>query len=53
MRVLGRNRLTIAALLRLVAAEAQPLDEVDEAAVASLAADGLVSLRDGLVCLPQ
>jgi A/G-specific adenine glycosylase len=39
--------------LRLVAANPQPLQELDDAAVASLHADGLVVVEDGLARLPE
>jgi A/G-specific adenine glycosylase len=39
--------------LRLVASNPQPLAELDEGAVATLRADGLVVVEDGLVRLPQ
>jgi A/G-specific adenine glycosylase len=48
----GSFRQRRAALLRLVAAEAQPLDELDRDAVASLLRDGLVEQAGELVRLP-
>jgi A/G-specific adenine glycosylase len=38
--------------LRVVAADPHPVDELDAEAVASLARDGLVQVRDGIVELP-
>ena len=48
----GSFRQRRAALLRLVAAEAQPLDELDREAVDSLLRDGLVEQAGELVRLP-
>ena len=48
----GSFRQRRAALLRLVAAEAQPLDELDREAVDSLLRDGLVERAGELVRLP-
>ena len=48
----GSFRQRRAALLRLVAAEAQPLDELDREAVDSLLRDGLVERAGKLVRLP-
>jgi A/G-specific adenine glycosylase len=48
----GSFRQRRAALLRLVAAEAQPLDALDAAAVESLARDGLVVVHEDVVALP-
>jgi A/G-specific adenine glycosylase len=48
----GSFRQRRAATLRLVAAEARPLEELDVDAVASLARDGLVEEEAGLVRLP-
>ena len=48
----GSFRQRRAALLKLVAAEAQPVDAVDADAVESLRRDGLVVVADGLVALP-
>ena len=48
----GSFRQRRAATLRLVAAEARPLEELDVDAVASLARDGLVEQDAGLVRLP-
>jgi A/G-specific adenine glycosylase len=48
----GSFRQRRAALLRLVAAEAQPLGELDREAVDSLLRDGLVEQAGGLVRLP-
>ena len=45
-----RQRRAIA--LRLVAASARPLEELDREAVESLAADGLVRVDDGVAALP-
>ncbi|MHB1244043.1 MAG: HhH-GPD family protein [Gaiellaceae bacterium] len=49
----GSFRQRRAALLRLVAEEARPVEGLDPEAVASLASDGLVSLRAGVVALPE
>jgi A/G-specific adenine glycosylase len=51
-RFQGSFRQRRAALLRLVAAEAQPLDELDREAVDSLLRDGLVEQAGKLVRLP-
>jgi len=48
----GSFRQRRAATLRLVAAGARPVAELDGEAVASLADDGLVVVGDGLVALP-
>ena len=48
----GSFRQRRAALLRLVAAEAQPLAAIDAEAADSLARDGLVRVEDGVVALP-
>ena len=48
----GSFRQRRAALLRLVAERAQPLDEVDREAVQSLVRDGLIVVEAGLVELP-
>ena len=48
----GSFRQRRAALLRLVSAQAQPLDGLDAEAVESLTRDGLVAVHDGLVGLP-
>jgi len=48
----GSFRQRRAATLRLVAAAARPLAELDAEAVASLARDGLVRVEAGLVALP-
>jgi A/G-specific adenine glycosylase len=49
----GSFRQRRARTLRLVAAEPQDLGELDEEAVDSLAADGLVSVADGRAALPS
>ena len=49
----GSFRQRRAHTLRLVAAGERPLAELDAEAVASLASDGLVSLRADLVALPE
>ena len=49
----GSFRQRRAAALRLVATEPRAVAELDGAAVDSLARDGLVSIRDGLVALPE
>jgi A/G-specific adenine glycosylase len=49
----GSFRQRRARTLRLIAAEPRPLAELDAEAVRSLAGDGLVSVRDGLACLPE
>ena len=48
----GSSRQRRAETLRLVAAAAQPLRELDAAAVESLARDGLVTIHAGTVALP-
>ncbi|MGH3072884.1 MAG: A/G-specific adenine glycosylase [Gaiellaceae bacterium] len=48
----GSFRQRRAALLRLVAEEAQPVGELDHEAMESLVRDGLVRVEDGLVALP-
>jgi A/G-specific adenine glycosylase len=48
----GSFRQRRAGVLRLVAAGARPLAELDAEAVASLRGDGLVALTDGVVGLP-
>ena len=48
----GSFRQRRAETLRLVAAAAQPLRELDGAAVESLARDGLVTIPAGTVALP-
>ena len=48
----GSFRQRRAALLKLVAAEAQPLEAVDADALESLRRDGLVRIEGGLVALP-
>jgi A/G-specific adenine glycosylase len=48
----GSFRQRRAETLRLVAAAAQPLQELDAAAVDSLARDGLVTIHGGTVALP-
>ena len=52
LRFEGSFRQRRAALLRLVAEQAQPLESVDHEAVQSLARDGLVRVEGGLVALP-
>jgi len=49
----GSFRQRRAATLRLVVDAAQPLAELDAAAVAALARDGLVRLDEGIVSLPS
>ena len=49
----GSFRQRRARTLRLVAAEARRLDELDLEVVSALAADGLVELRGGAVSLPE
>jgi A/G-specific adenine glycosylase len=49
----GSFRQRRAAALRLVTAGPRAATELDDAAVDSLARDGLVSVRDGLVGLPE
>ena len=49
----GSFRQRRAHALRLVAEGTRPLEELDAEAVASLASDGLVLLRAGLVALPE
>ena len=49
----GSFRQQRAAALRLVSERPRPVAELDSAAVDSLAHDGLVSVRDGLVELPS
>jgi hypothetical protein len=48
----GSFRQRRAALLRLVAERAHPVESLDTAAVDSLVRDGLVVVEDGLVALP-
>ena len=48
----GSFRQRRAALLRIVSAQAQPLEGLDAAAVESLSRDGLVVVTDGVVGLP-
>jgi A/G-specific adenine glycosylase len=48
----GSFRQRRAALLRLVAAQAQAVDGLDAEAVESLSRDGLVVVNDGVVGLP-
>jgi A/G-specific adenine glycosylase len=48
----GSFRQRRAALLKLVAADAQPLETVDTEAVESLRRDGLVVVARGVVALP-
>ena len=48
----GSFRQRRAALLKLVAAEAQPLESLDAGVLESLRRDGLVRVEDGLVALP-
>jgi A/G-specific adenine glycosylase len=48
----GSFRQRRAAILRLVAEEARPVDELDPEAVEALAGDGLVVVSRGLVALP-
>jgi len=49
----GSFRQKRAAMLELVAAEPRPLRDLDHEVVSSLASDGLVSLRAGVVALPE
>jgi A/G-specific adenine glycosylase len=49
----GSFRQRRARVLRLVAADARPLAELDREAVESLRRDGLVAVRGGLAALPQ